>query len=203
MKTKEEQKQHLIDMMKDDEELGLYEEPKQETTLEENLNDPQWFWDENGKPNYNFKLKYKMEEEIKQETTESEELYKQDIIQLIEDRILSEYKKHSASLPDEWAKIAAYKIHKSISDKMEEPKQETIEEAAEKYADFSNDYIPMSFGGKFNETTKKDFIAGAKWQAERMYSEEEVKTICDKYHNQMCLYGNKKAQEWFEQLKKK
>jgi len=31
---KEEQKQHLIDMMKSDEELGLYEEPKQET-LEE------------------------------------------------------------------------------------------------------------------------------------------------------------------------
>jgi hypothetical protein len=41
---------------------------------------------------------------------------KQDIIQLIEDRILSEYKKHSASLPDEWAKIAAHKIFKSISD---------------------------------------------------------------------------------------
>lgn len=34
MTPKEEQKQHLIDMMKDDEELGLYEEPKQET-LEE------------------------------------------------------------------------------------------------------------------------------------------------------------------------
>jgi hypothetical protein len=31
---KEEQKQHLIDMMKSDEKLGLYEEPKQET-LEE------------------------------------------------------------------------------------------------------------------------------------------------------------------------
>jgi hypothetical protein len=43
---------------------------------------------------------------------------KQDIIQLIENRILSEYKKHSLSLPDEWAKIAAYKIYKSISDKM-------------------------------------------------------------------------------------
>jgi hypothetical protein len=41
---------------------------------------------------------------------------KQDIIQLIEDRILSEYKKHSTSLPNEWAKIAAYKIYKSISD---------------------------------------------------------------------------------------
>lgn len=32
---KEEQKQHLIDMMKDDENLGLYKEEKQETTLEE------------------------------------------------------------------------------------------------------------------------------------------------------------------------
>jgi hypothetical protein len=31
---KEEQKQHLIDMMKRDEELGLYEEPKQETIEE-------------------------------------------------------------------------------------------------------------------------------------------------------------------------
>ena len=32
---KEEQKQHLIDMMKYDEELGLYEKPKREITLEE------------------------------------------------------------------------------------------------------------------------------------------------------------------------
>lgn len=34
MKNKEEQRQHLIDIMRGDEELGLYEEPKQET-LEE------------------------------------------------------------------------------------------------------------------------------------------------------------------------
>jgi hypothetical protein len=32
---KEEQKQHLINMMRDDENLGLYKEEKQETTLEE------------------------------------------------------------------------------------------------------------------------------------------------------------------------
>ena len=51
----------------------------------------------------------------------------------------------------------------------EEPKHETIEEAAEKYADFSNDYVPMSFGDKFNETTKKDFINGAKSDAAREY----------------------------------
>jgi hypothetical protein len=47
-------------------------------------------------------------------------VYKQDIIQLIEDRILSEYKKHSASLPNEWAKIAAYKIYKSISNQTDD-----------------------------------------------------------------------------------
>ena len=52
--------------------------------------------------------------------------------------------------------------------------KETLEEAAEKYADFSNDYVPMSFGDKFNETTKRDFIEGAKWQQERKYSEEEM-----------------------------
>ena len=50
----------------------------------------------------------------------------------------------------------------------EETKQETLEEAAEKYADFSNDYVPMSFGDKFNETTKRDFIAGAKWYREQL-----------------------------------
>jgi hypothetical protein len=68
---------------------------------------------------------YKVKEEPKQSTVGKEffesadkiiTVYKQDIIQLIEDRILSEYKKHSVSLPDEWAKIAAHKIYKSISD---------------------------------------------------------------------------------------
>jgi hypothetical protein len=139
-------------------------------------------------------------------------VYKQDIIQLIEDRILSEYKKHSASLPDEWAKIAAYKIYKSISDKMEnpkqhiefinnnieefdeslksfkqkqylidmmrgdeelglynEPKQETIEEAAERL-------VNRPYG---NVVSKSSFIEGAEYQAERMYSEEEVRKLLE------------------------
>lgn len=36
-----------------------------------------------------------------------------------------------------------------------------LEKEAEEYADFSNDYIAMSFGDKFNEGSKRDFIAGA------------------------------------------
>jgi hypothetical protein len=75
-------------------------------------------WQTKGEWNLDYKIIIP-QEEPKQETLESEELYKQDIIQLIEDRILSEYKKHSSSLPNEWAKIAAHKIYKSISDKME------------------------------------------------------------------------------------
>jgi hypothetical protein len=44
--------------------------------------------------------------------------------------------------------------------------QETLEEAAEKYSSIS-----------FNRQDLYDgFIAGAKWQQERMYSEEEVRT---------------------------
>ena len=39
---------------------------------------------------------------------------KEIIINVIEERIKSEYKKHSQSLPDEWAKIAAHKIYRSI-----------------------------------------------------------------------------------------
>jgi hypothetical protein len=52
----------------------------------------------------------------------------------------------------------------------------SLEEEAEEYADYKNDYVPMSFGDKFNSTTKKDFIAGAnsKWvQAEKIKAKIE------------------------------
>ena len=52
--------------------------------------------------------------------------------------------------------------------------EDDVEKLAEKYADFSNDYIPMSFGGKFNETSKRDFIAGYK-SATKVYSEEDMR----------------------------
>jgi hypothetical protein len=105
----------------------------------------------------------------------------------------------------------------------EEAKKETIEEAAEKYADFSNDYVPMSFGDKFNETTKKDFINGAKsdvareywyakWQEEQdknKYTEEEVYNLIKAFNKHTLLIrhlemGNSlDVKDWFEQFKKK
>ncbi len=41
---------------------------------------------------------------------------KERIIEVIENRILSEHRKHSKSLPDDWAKIAAHKIFASLSE---------------------------------------------------------------------------------------
>lgn len=52
-----------------------------------------------------------------------------------------------------------------------EEKQETIEEVAEKlypYALYENDYNALQ------NRKRVEFIAGAKWQAKRMYSEEEI-----------------------------
>ena len=57
-------------------------------------------------------------------------------------------------------------------------KKETIEEAAEnhlqKWRLLNNTHLSNILHA---ERCKNDFIAGATWQAERMYSEEEVKTL--------------------------
>ena len=47
-------------------------------------------------------------------------------------------------------------------------KQETLEEAAEKY---NSQFVSQ------NEFAIEDFINGAKWQAENMFSEQETKLI--------------------------
>jgi hypothetical protein len=58
-------------------------------------------------------------------------------------------------------------------------KKETLEEAAEKW----NDDFQIKGGSKAphikNVHIMNHFIEGAKWQQERMYSEEEVKTLID------------------------
>ena len=53
-------------------------------------------------------------------------------------------------------------------------KQETLEEAATKYLHSVAD------GERYTGYADEDFINGAKWQAERMYSEEEV---MDMFHD--------------------
>ena len=67
-------------------------------------------------------------------------------------------------------------------------KKETLEEAAELHSKIT---IPSDY---------HSFIKGAKWQAERMYSEEEVLQLLLRLQ-QTESYDN--LYEWFEQFKKK
>ena len=78
-------------------------------------------------------------------------------------------------------------------------KQE-LEEAAENYGwrIKRNTFSDAVKANELAESAQQDFIAGAKWQAERMYSEEEVIELLKKSH-----FVEQNIDEWFEQLKKK
>jgi hypothetical protein len=106
----------------------------------------------------------------------------------------------------------------------EEPKQETLEEAAERYLQewrlLNNIHLSNQIHA---ERCKNDFIAGAKWQQERMYSEEDMKNAFDSAREFNSLDGvvdvhivlpmggdmsdlqplHFTFEEWFEQFKKK
>jgi hypothetical protein len=83
----------------------------------------------------------------------------------------------------------------------EEPKQETLEDAAERtYQKGLQDDIDLSFYDGVR--------LGAKWQAEKMYSEEEVKQIIFKFTNDFDMKKNieitsEEQSKWFEQFRKK
>ena len=75
-------------------------------------------------------------------------------------------------------------------------KQETLEEAAENKYGLSNQYSKNRIG----------FIAGAKWQQENSYSEEEVfKLLCSmpNFFNMTIPQQIRARKEWFEQFNKK
>ena len=94
------------------------------------------------------------------------------------------------------------KNYMSLKGALESKQETTLEEAAERYADFSNDHVPICFGDKFNPTSKTDFIAGAKWQKERMYSEEDMKLAFETGRN-FQLTGENNFKELIKQFKKK
>jgi hypothetical protein len=82
-----------------------------------------------------------------------------------------------------------------------------VEWLIEKY--FGNTITPdfEYFVKKAKEMEKEQienaFEQGAKWQQERMYSEEEVFSIIDKAFHMYASSHRHDAKEWFEQFKKK
>jgi len=71
---------------------------------------------------------------------------------------------------------------------LEEPKQETLEQASWRFNPLKK------LDGEF---LRAAFIKGAKWQFERMYSEEDLRTAW------MAAKNSSDFNEWFEQFKKK
>ena len=84
-----------------------------------------------------------------------------------------------------------------------QPKQETLEEAAEKWVFKTNGH---KWSNNNNEVGDNygSFIAGAKWQQERMYSEDDMHNLMDEYQEWLVLTLEpiKPFKEWFEQFKK-
>jgi hypothetical protein len=76
--------------------------------------------------------------------------------------------------------------------------EETLEEAAKKHINGENKYNRILSG--------HSFVEGAKWQAERMYSEEEVYSLlCSmpNFYNMTIPQQVEARDKWFEQFKKK
>lgn len=85
-----------------------------------------------------------------------------------------------------------------------ESKQETVEEAAENWLNKDGFNIYNHYD------TRPSFIAGAKWQQERMYSEEELIDFADYIRNNQYVWNypdkirdRRTTKELFEQFKKK
>ena len=82
--------------------------------------------------------------------------------------------------------------------------EETQEEAAENHGwrIKRNTFSDAVKANELAESAQQDFIAGAKWQTERMYSDmQEYAEFCIE-----CDRANLKpiiAKDWFEQFKKK
>jgi hypothetical protein len=119
-------------------------------------------------------------------------LPKQDIIQSNEDAEIFIENIINPAEPNEALKKA----------KQRYSKQETLEQAADNWSLHEK-------RSKWGEIVKNSFKAGANWQAERMYSKEEVMDIinsfeklCYKYQSNKDWFPAKKS-EWFEQFKKK
>lgn len=81
---------------------------------------------------------------------------------------------------------------------LEENKQETVKEAAERF------YPPKTTDLICSPKLVRDsFIAGAKWQQEKMYSEEEVHKILGSYSANKEVFSPRYTyNKWFEQFKK-
>jgi hypothetical protein len=85
----------------------------------------------------------------------------------------------------------------------EEPKQETLEKGVDKYFKLSHSRLKNE---QQKEYERELFIAGAKWQAEKMYSKEDMKKCwdaCERFDRLISEGDAPNFNEFIEKFKKK
>ena len=178
--SKEQQKQHLIDMMKDDEESGLYDDIKINRKelickdCSDSLEDCTCI-----KGTVDFP---KQEDEFCYYSgLPSPTAYSKEEIKLEE--VFNDEKKENI---------------KKFIDEINNPSQpnDKLKQAFEKYSEYLEDY-------ENKNTYEHGFKDGAKCQQEISYSEEEVLEIIRQYALEEHLITSSKPDIWFEQFKKK
>jgi hypothetical protein len=104
-----------------------------------------------------------------EETNDSIEIDYSKVIKVQPRMVRESFPKEEPTLEEEYLKDELKKyegIDVVVLNKPEEPKQETLEESAKRYA--------TDMSGTYYEDLYNAFINGAKWQQERMYSEEDM-----------------------------
>jgi len=170
-KLMKNKKQHLIDIMKSDEALGLYD----------------YGWCKGNVILPQEEPKQSIKDKILSETPESViQKVRETTNELVEQNIISDWlEKNRNPEIDKQVEMEAKQLSK----------QETFEEAGVAYAKTV----------KQNHTSHMlGFLNGAKWQSERMYSEEEALRMLDLFRVYFMLDIKKEdVVKWFEQFKKK
>ena len=103
---------------------------------------------------------------------------------------------------DKWEQLKGADLDKPLKS-WDEPKKETLENAAK-------EYCLKKYGSGYYPDVQKGFIEGAKWQAERSYSEEDLREAFKQGHSSARKKGSyneiteqEDFDKWFEQFKKK
>ena len=145
--NKEQQKQHLIDMMQKDEELGLYD------------------------------------------------IFNDEKRQGVKD-LIDKHKQDDENYLDSFGVTKTqFEVYRNFN------KQETLEEVAERLYQYQSENPPYTIITPIAKI--EGFIEGAKWQQERMYSEEEVIKILYQFHYDLVNSNFDTKEQWFQQFKKK
>ena len=109
---------------------------------------------------------------------------------------------------ESWKTKGEWELVYKIIIPQEKPKQETLEEAAENYGwrIKTNTFSDPVKANDLANSAQTDFIAGANYMAERMYSEEEVKNIAEwsfHFYKTNEFDDSELEEEWCKLLKEK